>query len=89
MRASALFTITMLLCLTVTAQGADSTPAQVIAVLRAPTSSTGNISDAVDEATGARVVELIAQHDEKERKELEIINETGSMREALERYNRY
>lgn len=36
------------------ASGAGLTPEQIIAALRAPTSSTGNISDAVDEVTGAR-----------------------------------
>ena len=35
------------------AQG-SLTPEQIIAALRAPTASTGNIADAVDEATGAR-----------------------------------
>lgn len=43
----------------------------------------------VPQEVASRVVELIAQYDDKERKVLEIINETGSMQKALERYNRY
>jgi hypothetical protein len=34
--------------------GKTYTPAEIIAALRSPTSSTGNIADAVDEATGQR-----------------------------------
>lgn len=43
----------------------------------------------VPQEVASRVVELIGQYDDKERKVLEIIHETGSMQKALERYNRY
>ena len=44
-----------LLTLTTSGQPAASmTPAQIIAALRLPENSTGNVADAVDEATGAR-----------------------------------
>jgi len=43
----------------------------------------------VPQEAATRVVELIQQYDDKERKVLEIINETKSMQKALERYNRY
>ena len=44
-----------LLTLTTSGQSAASmTPAQIVAALRLPENSTGNVADAVDEATGAR-----------------------------------
>lgn len=51
------FAVLLMLCLALpgaSAISAELTPEQIIAALRAPSSSTGNISDAVDEATGAR-----------------------------------